>query len=46
MLIDRQRADGVVLTYDPDDRTLHAGGRDALSVVIGQDTTEHSLAPG
>jgi len=34
-LIDRLRADGVVLTYDPRDRTLHADGHDALSVTIG-----------
>jgi hypothetical protein len=32
VLIDRLRADGVVLTYDPDDRTLRAG--DAPSVTI------------
>jgi site-specific DNA recombinase len=36
-LIDRLRADGVVLTYDPEDRTLRAG--DAPSVAIGRDTT-------
>ena len=36
-LIDQLRADGVVLTYDPDDRTLRAGGHDALSVTIGRD---------
>ena len=35
-LIDRLRADGVVLTYDPDDRTLCTGGHDALSVTIGK----------
>jgi site-specific DNA recombinase len=29
--------DGVVLTYDPQDRTLRAGGHDALSVAIGKD---------
>ncbi|MGE5287993.1 MAG: hypothetical protein ACM3ML_12470 [Micromonosporaceae bacterium] len=34
-LIDRLRADGVVLTYDPQDRTLRAGGHDALAVTIG-----------
>jgi hypothetical protein len=36
-LIDRLRADGVVLTYHPDDRTLRANGHDALSVTIGKD---------
>jgi hypothetical protein len=36
-LIDRLRADGVVLTYDPGDRTLRAG--DAPSVTIGRETT-------
>jgi len=28
-LIDQLRADGTVLTYDPDGRTLRAGGHDA-----------------
>ena len=37
-LIDRLRADGTVLTYDPDDRTLRAVN-DAPSVTIGRDTT-------
>jgi hypothetical protein len=37
-LIDRLRADGTVLTYDPDDRTLRAG--DAPSVTIGRDATD------
>ena len=36
-LIDQLRASGVVLTYDPDDRTLRAGGHDALAVTIGKD---------
>jgi hypothetical protein len=36
-LIDQLRADGVVLTYDPQDRTLRAGSHDALSVTIGTD---------
>ena len=36
-LIDQLRADGVVMTYDPDDRTLHAGSPDAPSVTIGND---------
>jgi hypothetical protein len=35
-LIDRLRADGVVLTYDPHDRTLRAGGHDALFVAIAR----------
>ena len=36
-LIDQFRADGTVLAYDPQDRTLRVGGRDALSVTIGKD---------
>jgi site-specific DNA recombinase len=36
-LIDQLRATGTVLTYDPRDRTLHAGGHEALSVTIGKD---------
>jgi site-specific DNA recombinase len=36
-LIDQLRADGVVLTYDPQDRTMRAGSHDALSVTIGTD---------
>jgi hypothetical protein len=36
-LIDQQRAHGVVLTYDPQDRTLRGGARDALSITIGKD---------
>ena len=36
-LIDRLRADGIVLTYDPDDRTLSAGDRDAPAVVVAND---------
>ena len=36
-LIDRLRADGTVLTYDPGDRTLRAG--DTPSVTIGRDAT-------
>jgi site-specific DNA recombinase len=34
-LIDQMRADGLVLTYDPDDQTLRAGSRDAPPVTIG-----------
>jgi site-specific DNA recombinase len=37
-LIDQLRADGVVLSYDPDDRTLRAG--DAPSVTIGRAATD------
>jgi hypothetical protein len=36
-LIDQLRATGTVLTYDPRDRTLRAGGHDTLSVTIGKD---------
>ena len=36
-LIDRLRAAGTVLTYDPDKKTVRAGDRDALTIVIGQD---------
>jgi site-specific DNA recombinase len=39
VLIDQLRADGVVLTYDPDHRTLRTGGHDAPPVVIGTDAT-------
>ena len=34
--IDQLRADGVVLTYDPRDRTLCADGHGALSVTVGK----------
>jgi site-specific DNA recombinase len=34
VLIDQLRVSGVVLTYDPDDRTLRASGHDVLSVII------------
>jgi len=34
-LIDQLRADGTVLTYDPDGRILRAGGHGAPSVTIG-----------
>jgi hypothetical protein len=37
-LIDQRRADGVVLAYDPGDRTLRAD--DAPSVTIGRDATD------
>jgi len=36
-LIDQLRADGTVLTYDLDGRTLRAGGHDAPAVTIGTD---------
>jgi site-specific DNA recombinase len=36
-LIDQLRADGVVLTYDPQDRTLRAHGHDKLAVTRGKD---------
>ena len=39
-LIDQLRADGTVLTYDPDGRTPRAGGHDAPSVTIGTDATD------
>jgi site-specific DNA recombinase len=35
VLIDQLRADGVVLTYDPDGRTLRAGDSGTPSVTIG-----------
>jgi hypothetical protein len=33
---DRLRADGVVLTYDPQDRTLCADDHDPLSATVGK----------
>ena len=36
-LIDQLRVGGVVLTYDPDGRTLHVGDGDVPSVTIGKD---------
>jgi site-specific DNA recombinase len=36
-LIDRLRTGGIVLTYEPDNRTLLAGSQDAPSVTIGKD---------
>jgi len=35
-LIDQLRAHSVELTYDPDDRTLHKSGQNAMSVTIGR----------
>jgi hypothetical protein len=34
-LIDRLRASGTVLTYDPDTRTLRAHGHDYVAVTVG-----------
>lgn len=31
------RADGIILTYDPDGRTLRTSSQDAPSVTIGND---------
>jgi site-specific DNA recombinase len=39
LLIDHLRAGGTVLTYDPDQRMLRAGGRDAPAVTLGTETT-------
>jgi len=36
-LIGQLRADGTVLTYDPDDRTLSAGDRNTPPVVVAED---------
>ena len=36
-LIDQLRAGGIVLTYDPDSRTLRAGDHEAPSVTIAED---------
>jgi hypothetical protein len=36
-LIDQLRADGVVLTYHPQDRTLRTDGHDNLVVTISKD---------
>jgi len=41
-LIDRLRAGGTVLTYNPDEKILRAGDRDALTVVIGQDRQQRA----
>jgi len=38
VLIDRLRAEGTVLTFDPDSRMLRAGGRDAPAVILGTGT--------
>jgi site-specific DNA recombinase len=35
--IDRLRAGGTVLTYDPDEKTVRAGDNDAPAVVIAED---------
>jgi hypothetical protein len=36
-LIDQLRTDRIILTYNPQDQTLRAGGHDAPSVTIGKD---------
>jgi DNA invertase Pin-like site-specific DNA recombinase len=36
-LIDQLRASGIVLTYDPDTRTIRASGRDPVAVTTGRD---------
>jgi hypothetical protein len=41
-LIDQLRDVGVVLSYHPDDRTLHTGDHDALSVTIGKDRSHRN----
>jgi len=41
-LIDQLRADGIVLTYDPDGRTLRAASQDIPPVTIGRTTDTHS----
>jgi len=38
VLIDRLRAEGTVLTYDPVSRMLRAGGQDAPAVILGTAT--------
>ena len=38
-LIDRLRADGTALTYDPSSRTLRAGDHHAPAITIGTDAT-------
>ena len=42
MLIDHLRADGVVLTFDPDHRTLRTGGHDAPVVTATDATSANS----
>jgi hypothetical protein len=36
-LIDRLRAAGIPLTYDPDTRTVRTGDNETVAVAIGQD---------
>ena len=45
-LIDQLRADGTVLTYDPDGRTLRAGGHDVPAVTIATDAVGTHLRQG
>jgi hypothetical protein len=42
VLIDRLRAEGTILTYDPDQRMLRAGGPDAPAVTLGTATITRS----
>jgi hypothetical protein len=42
VLIDQLRADGIVLSYDPEGRTLQAGSQDIPPVTIGRTTDTHS----
>jgi hypothetical protein len=36
-LIDRLRASGVTLTYDPDTRSIRTGDSDSVAVTVGRD---------
>jgi hypothetical protein len=36
-MIDRLRAAGTVLTYDPDQKTVRAGDRDAPAILSAED---------
>ena len=36
-LIDRLRASGVTLTYDPDTRTIRTGDSGSIAVIVGRD---------
>jgi hypothetical protein len=40
------RADEVVLTYDPRDRTLRADGHDTLSVTVGKNADSRTTKGG
>jgi hypothetical protein len=41
-LTDQHRVGGVLLTYDPDKRTLRTGDHDMLSVAIGKNNDTHA----